>query len=42
MDFAVDHGLKTYAGGLGFLSGSQMRSAYDLKQDLIGVGMLRK
>jgi len=40
MEFAVDQALKIYSGGLGFLAGSHMRSAYDLKQNMIGVGML--
>ncbi|HEA19801.1 hypothetical protein LCGC14_1647730 [marine sediment metagenome] len=42
MEFAVHQGLKTYSGGLGFLAGSHMRSAFDLKQNLIGIGMLWK
>ncbi len=40
MEFAVDQALKIYSGGLGFLAGSHMRSAYDLKQNIIGVGLL--
>jgi starch phosphorylase len=40
MEFAIDQALKIYSGGLGFLSGSHMRSAYQLKQNLIGIGML--
>nr|WP_321267037.1 alpha-glucan family phosphorylase [uncultured Sulfurimonas sp.] len=40
MEFAIDQSLKIYSGGLGFLAGSHMRSAYDLKQNVIGVGML--
>jgi starch phosphorylase len=40
MEFAIDQSLKTYSGGLGFLAGSHMRSAYELKQNLIGIGML--
>lgn len=40
MEFAIDQALKTYSGGLGFLAGSHMRSAYELKQNLIGIGML--
>jgi starch phosphorylase len=40
MEFAIDQALKTYSGGLGFLSGSHMRSAYELGQNMIGVGML--
>lgn len=40
MEFALDQALKTYSGGLGFLAGSHMRSAYDLKQNVVGVGIL--
>jgi starch phosphorylase len=40
MEFAIDQALKTYSGGLGFLAGSHMRSAYDLKQNVIGIGIL--
>jgi len=40
MEFAIHQALKIYSGGLGFLAGSHMRSAYDLKQNVIGVGML--
>ena len=42
MEFAIDQSLKIYSGGLGFLAGSHMRSAYNLKQDLIGIGILWK
>ncbi|HVW16440.1 MAG TPA: alpha-glucan family phosphorylase [Mucilaginibacter sp.] len=42
MEFAIDQALKTYSGGLGFLAGSHMRSAYELKQSVIGIGMLWK
>ncbi len=42
MEFAIDQALKTYSGGLGFLAGSHMRSAYQTKQNLIGIGMLWK
>lgn len=42
MEFAIDQALKIYSGGLGFLAGSHMRSAYNLKQDLIGIGILWK
>ncbi len=42
MEIAVDQSLKTYSGGLGFLAGSHMRSAYELKQNLIGLSMLWK
>lgn len=40
MEFAIDQALKIYSGGLGFLAGSHMRSAYDLKQNVIGIGLL--
>jgi starch phosphorylase len=42
MEFAIDQYLKVYSGGLGFLAGSHMRSAYHLKQNMIGIGMLWK
>ncbi len=42
MEFAVHQPLKIYSGGLGFLSGSHMRSAYELKQNMIGIGILWK
>ena len=42
MEFAIDQALKIYSGGLGFLAGSHMRSAYDLKQNLVGIGILWK
>ncbi len=42
MEFAIHQPLKTYAGGLGFLAGSYMRSAYELKQNMVGVGILWK
>src|SRR6059058_1073178 len=42
MEYAIDQPLKTYSGGLGFLSGSHMRSAFELKQNLIGIGILWK
>ena len=40
MEFALDQALKTYSGGLGFLAGSHMRSAYELKQNLVGIAIL--
>jgi starch phosphorylase len=40
MEFAVHQAFKIYSGGLGFLAGSHMRSAYDLRQNIIGVGIL--
>lgn len=42
MEFAIAQSLKTYSGGLGYLAGSHMRSAYDLKQNMIGIGILWK
>lgn len=42
MEFAIDQALKIYSGGLGFLSGSHLRSAYELKQNFIGIGILWK
>lgn len=42
MEFAVHQALKIYSGGLGFLAGSHMLSAYEAKQNMIGVGMLWK
>ncbi|MFA7610688.1 MAG: alpha-glucan family phosphorylase [Sulfurimonas sp.] len=40
MEFAIHQSLKVYGGGLGFLAGSHMRSAYDLGQNMIGIGIL--
>ncbi len=40
MEFAIDQSLKIYSGGLGFLAGSHMRSAFDLGQHITGVGLL--
>ena len=42
MEFATHQPLKIYSGGLGFLAGSHLRSAYELKQNLIGIGLLWK
>lgn len=42
MEFAVDQPLKIYSGGLGFLAGSHLRSAYELNQNMIGIGILWK
>ncbi len=42
MEFAIAQPLKIYSGGLGFLAGSHMRSAYDLRQNMIGIGILWK
>lgn len=40
MEFAIHQAFKIYSGGLGFLAGSHMRSAYDLRQNVTGVGIL--
>ncbi|MDR3347411.1 MAG: alpha-glucan family phosphorylase [Helicobacteraceae bacterium] len=40
MEFAIHQALKIYSGGLGFLAGSHMRSVFDLKQNVVGVGIL--
>lgn len=42
MEFAIHQPLKIYSGGLGFLSGSHLRSGYELRQNLIGIGILWK
>jgi starch phosphorylase len=42
MEFAIDQPLKIYSGGLGFLAGSHLRSAFEQKQNLIGIGILWK
>jgi starch phosphorylase len=40
MEIAIDQSLHTYSGGLGFLSGSHMRSAGHLNLPMVGVGIL--
>ena len=42
MEFGIHQALKTYAGGLGFLAGSHMRSAFELGQPIVGIGILWK
>ncbi len=42
MEYGIHQPLKTYAGGLGFLAGSHMRSAYELQQNMVGIGILWK
>jgi starch phosphorylase len=42
MEFAIHQPLKIYSGGLGFLSGSHLRSAYELRQNMLAVGILWK
>ena len=39
MEFGIDPALKIYSGGLGYLAGSHMRSAHDLRQNLVGIGI---
>ncbi len=40
MEYGIDQALKIYSGGLGYLAGSHLRSAYQLKQNFIGIGIL--
>ncbi|MFN0200040.1 MAG: alpha-glucan family phosphorylase [Bacteroidia bacterium] len=40
MEFAIHQSLKIYSGGLGYLAGSHLRSAFELKQNMIAIGML--
>lgn len=42
MEYAIHQPLKTYAGGLGFLAGSHFRSAFELKQNIVGISILWK
>jgi len=42
MEFAVHQPLKIYSGGLGFLAGSHVRSAYELRLNTIFIGILWK
>lgn len=42
MEFGIHQALKTYSGGLGFLAGSHMRSAFTLRQNLVGIAILWK
>ncbi len=42
MEFGIDQSLPIYSGGLGFLAGSHLRSSYEVKQNLIGIGILWK
>jgi glycogen phosphorylase len=42
MEYAIAQSLKIYAGGLGYLAGSHLRSAYALKQNVVGIGILWK
>jgi len=42
MEYGIDQPLKIYAGGLGFLAGSHLRSAWQLRQAFVGIGILWK
>jgi glycogen phosphorylase len=42
MEYAIHQPLKIYSGGLGFLSGSHMRSSFELQQNMVGIGILWK
>lgn len=42
MEYGIDSALKIYSGGLGYLAGSHLRSAYALRQNFIGIGILWK
>jgi glycogen phosphorylase len=42
MEFGIAQPLKTYAGGLGYLAGSHVRSAFQLQQNFVGIGILWK
>ena len=42
MEYAIHQPLKIYAGGLGFLSGSFLRSAFLMRQNVVGLGILWK
>lgn len=42
MEYAIHQPLKLYAGGLGYLAGSHMRSAFERKQNMVGIGILWK
>lgn len=42
MEYAIHQPLKIYAGGLGFLAGSHLRSAFELKQNMVAIGILWK
>ena len=42
MEYGIHQALKIYSGGLGYLAGSHMRSAFSLGQNFIGIGILWK
>ena len=39
MEFAIHQPLKIYSGGLGFSFWLPFRSAYELRQNMIGIGI---
>ena len=41
MEFAIHQPLKIYSGGLGFLSGSHLRSAYELRHFGSHIGIIK-
>jgi starch phosphorylase len=40
MEIALESDIKTYAGGLGVLAGDTLKSAADLRLDMVGVTLL--
>src|SRR5688500_415686 len=40
MEYAIDQSLKIYSGGLGFLAGSHLQSAYALGYNITAIGIL--
>jgi glycogen phosphorylase len=42
MEYAIHQPLKIYAGGLGYLAGSHLKSAFELKQNVVGIGIFWK
>src|SRR5688572_16304556 len=42
MEYAIHQPLKLSAGALGFLSGSFLRSAFELNQNVVAIGILWK
>lgn len=42
MEFGIHQPLKTYAGGLGYLAGSHIKSAFELQQNMVGISILWK
>jgi glycogen phosphorylase len=41
MEFAIYQSLKIYSGSIGFLEGLHIICAYELKQNLIGIGSFK-